>query len=386
MVLRAPDWNAARRAAHGCGHVLAAETVSLTTADRRILAVDLHALTPLPPHAASAMDGWAVCGNGPWIIVDAHRAGDSAGEALVAGTAVAVATGAALPFNSKGILRSEHGTVMTGGLLEGYVAEEQDIRPAGEEATEGELLVPAGTRLAPAHLGLVAAAGHDALPVIRRPRARFLVLGDELLRSGVGRDGKVRDSLGPQVPAWLARLGVDVVDVAWVPDTLAAHVAALAACTDVDLVITSGGTAAGPVDFVHRGLRESGGELVIDTVAVRPGHPMLVGRWADDRWLVGLPGNPQAAVVALMTLCAPLVEGLAGLPLTDLGRRHLTDPVISRGERTRLVACREVGDRCTPADYIGSGMLRGLAAADGFAVVPHGQGVVGDAVDWLPFP
>ncbi len=137
---------------------------------------------------------------------------------------------------------------------------------------------------------------------------------------------------------------------------------------------------------MHRGLQESGGDLVVDTVAVRPGHPMLLGRWAGDRWLVGLPGNPQAAVVALLTLCAPLVDALSGLPFADLGRRHLTDAVVSRGERTRLVACRSVGDQCTPAEYIGSGMLRGLAAADGFAIVPHGQGAVGDAVDWLPFP
>jgi molybdopterin molybdotransferase len=386
MAITAPDWSAAREIAHGFGAVLGSEVIGLAEGDRRVLAQDLRARTPLPPHAASAMDGWAVCGPGPWTVVDDLRAGELRSAPLVAGTAAAIATGAVLPLNARGILRSEHGELSPSGVLSGSVVDGQDVRSAGEEAVEGELLMPTGTRMTPAHIGLAAAAGHDRLVVVRRPRARFLVLGDELLRSGHGRAGKVRDSLGPQVPAWLVRIGVEVVDVTWVADTLDAHVDAFDSSTDVDIVVTSGGTATGPVDYVRRALEDTSGELAVDTVAVRPGHPMMMGGWAGSRWLIGLPGNPQAAVVALMTLGAPLVDAMLGRPLPDLGHRTLAAFVASRGERTRLVPCVDRGAACEPTEYIGSGMLRGLAAADGFAVVPRDGGAVGDAVEWLPLP
>jgi molybdopterin molybdotransferase len=211
-------------------------------------------------------------------------------------------------------------------------------------------------------------------------------LGDELLQSGPARDGKVRDSLGPQVPAWLERMGCDVLGIDWVPDTRAALTQALHRTTDADLVVTSGGTAAGPVDFVRAGLAGTGGALVVEGVDVRPGSPMILGRWPDARVLIGLPGNPQAAIVALMTLGRPVVDAFAGRPLEVLGTRSLAGYVASRGDRMRLVPCALVDGECVPVDYLGSGMLRGLATADGLALVPGGQASAGDVVRWLPLP
>ena len=187
-------------------------------------------------------------------------------------------------------------------LLHGEVLARQDIRPAGAEALAGDVLIEAGTTLGPAHVGLAAAAGHDDVVVLRRPRAHVLVMGDELLRDGPARDGKVRDSLGGQVPAWLGRMGCDVVAVDWVSDTREAHAAALRGASDADLVVTTGGTANGPVDFVREVLTATGGAMLVEGVDVRPGSPMVLGRWPDGHLLIGLPGNPQAAIVALMTL------------------------------------------------------------------------------------
>ena len=385
MTLRGPDWDVARAAAFDVGARLPTECLPTSSADGRVLAEPVRALTSLPPRSASAMDGWAVSGAGPWTVVGDLRAGDLHDRPLAPGEAVAIATGGALPAGTLGVLRQEHGARAGDGRLVGVVVADQDVRPAGEEAGLGDVLIASGTRLNPAHLGLAAAAGHDSLAVVRRARAKVLVLGDELLAAGPSRDGRIRDSLGPQLPGWLRRLGVDVVSVDWIADTLEAHVDALAACGDVDVVVTSGGTAAGPVDFVRRALKRSGGDVVVDTVAVRPGHPMLLGRWTD-RWLIGLPGNPQAAVVALMTLGAPLIEALAGRRLPELPVRRLAAAVVSRGDRTRLVACTDDGQACTPAEFIGSGMLRGLADADGFAVVGHGNGAIGEVVPWLPLP
>lgn len=381
-----PTWADARALAHGCAVPLATEPVDLTTAGGRVAAEDVHSLTPLPSRDASAMDGWAVCGPGPWHVVDALLAGDVASSPLSDGEAMEIATGTALPERTRGVLRREHGIVDELGALNGVVAERQDVRAAGEESRKGELLIERGTRLTPAHVGLAAAAGHDRLTVFSKVTARFIVFGDELLRSGPAREGKVRDSLGPQVPGWLSRMGVDVIDGTWVPDTMAAHVDALRNCTDVDLVITSGGTAAGPVDHVRAALDETSGELVVDTVAVRPGHPMLLGRWPTHRWLLGLPGNPQAAIAALLTLGGPLIAALNGQPVPTLDTRRITEAVTSRGGATRLVLCTEAAGTCTPTAYIGSGMLRGLTTADGFAVIPPAGSERDHLVPWVPLP
>ncbi|WP_267488030.1 molybdopterin-binding protein, partial [Streptomyces sp. DH12] len=141
------------------------------------------------------------------------------------------------------------------------------------------------------------------------PRAAVFVLGDELLGEGLPHDGLIRDALGPLLPPWLRALGADVVDVRRIGDQEDALHRALTAC-DADVVVTTGGTAAGPVDHVHPVLDALGAELLVDGAAVRPGHPMLLARLPapgqsrgtpDGPYLVGLPGNPLAAVSGLLT-------------------------------------------------------------------------------------
>jgi molybdopterin molybdotransferase len=241
--------------------------------------------------------------------------------------------------------------------------------------------------MTPARIGLAAAGGHDTVAVRRRPIVRLLVLGDEILAEGPARDGRVRDSLGPQLPGWLDRLGVDLVETVHVEDTLRGQSAALGeAAASVDFVITTGGTAAGPADHLRAAIAATGGALIVDQVACRPGHPMLLAGWESGGRLVALPGNPLAAIVALMTLGQPMVAGLKGLPLEPLPRVLLGAFVASQGAKTRLVPCQRVGDRAFPMEHIGSGMLRGLADADGFAVVAAGEGEPGSSAEWLELP
>ena len=216
---------------------------------------------------------------------------------------------------------------------------------------------------------------------------RLLVLGDEILGQGPARDGRVRDSLGPQLPGWLVRLGADLVETVRVADTLAGQSAAVAAAAaGADIVITTGGTAAGPADHLRAAIAATGGSLIVDQVACRPGHPMLLAGWESGRRLVALPGNPLAAIVALLTLGQPLVAGLTGLPLEPLPVVRLGDFVSAQGAKTRLVPSRRAGDRVFPREHIGSGMLRGLADADGFAVVAAGEGEPGSSAEWLELP
>lgn len=383
--LVAPSWDDARQAAHACGTALGIESVALGRAHRRTLAREVRAATDLPPFLSSAMDGWAVHGDGPWTVVGAVLAGGSPLARLEPGQAAGIATGAAVPAGATAVVRREDGTLV-GDELYAEAVPGRHLRPAGEEAVGGALLIPAGSVLGPAHLGLAAAAGADALDVVRRPTARLLVLGDELLDHGAPDGSRVRDALGPQVPAWLERLGVDCRGIIRVPDTLDAHLAALDAAGDVDLVVTTGGTAAGPADHVHRALAARGGRLVVDSVAVRPGHPMLLASLPERRWLLGLPGNPQAAVAALLTLGGPLVAALLGRPLPGLGSALCSEALSAPPHATRLVLAGLGPDGAEPTPHLGSGMLRGLVVADGYLVVPPGGSAARQPLRWLPMP
>ncbi|MFF4957908.1 molybdopterin molybdotransferase MoeA [Streptomyces sp. NPDC001222] len=366
-----------------------------------VLADPLTALTDLPSFNTSAMDGWAVAGPGPWDVrEEGVLAGHTEPAPLDDGEAVRIATGARIPPDTTAVLRSEHGRMDGKGRLHAAlpptlgaartggtptVAHGQDIRPRGQECHAGDQLLPPGALITPAVLGLAAAAGYDTLSVRPRPRVEVLVLGDELLTEGPPRDGLIRDALGPMLPPWLRALGADVVAVRRLGDDAEALHRAVTSST-ADMVVTTGGTAGGPVDHVHPTLRRIGAELLVDGVEVRPGHPMLLARTRDDQHLVGLPGNPLAAVSGLLTLAEPLLCGLTGrvapepytLPLKGSTHGHPYD--------TRLVPVAVRADHAVPLHYNGPAMLRGIAAADALAVVPPGGAQPGQELELLDLP
>ena len=393
MTLVEPRWDDARAAIAEAVRPLAPVRHVLAACDGLVLAEDLMALCALPSFDTSAMDGWAVSGDGPWQVVGQSLAGRPVPAPLTPGQAVVIATGGVVPPGADAVVRSEDGQVQVRGGAEVMSAPVPEggvhVRPAGEECAAGDVLAPAGTVLNPALIGLAAASGHDLLLVVPSPRVALVLFGDELATAGVPSRGLVRDSLGPQVPAWVARMGADVVLVERSEDTLTAHVEAIRRAAAVaDVVLTTGGTAAGPVDHLHAAIAQCGGTIVVDSVAVRPGHPMIAATL--DRagaWLVGLPGNPQSAIVALMTLGAPLLGGLAGLEaLPDLAEVVCVEAVRAPVGEDRLLLGRLVDGQFVPGSHLGSAMLRGLAAATGFAVLPPGGVAAGATVRWLPLP
>jgi molybdopterin molybdotransferase len=302
-----------------------------------------------------------------------------------------------VPAGADAVIRTEDSTRDDAGMVSGTSRPTPDWRLPGEEATEGEELLPAGAAVDPAVIGVAATCGYESLTVRRAPRAALLVFGDELLTAGTPGAGRVRDSLGPQVPGWLRRYGatVDLDAIAGpVRDTLAAHVDAIQRALDgADVVCTTGGTMHGPVDHLHPALAALGAEYVVNTVAVRPGFPMLLARVPGPdgrpRFLAGLPGNPQSAVIALVTLVAPLLAGLHGRELASLPRVEAAAPIPGRGSFTHLAlaALDHDGRRANPVGHVGSAMLRGLSRAHGFAVVrPDTQGAAGDLLPFLPLP
>ncbi|MFI7499338.1 molybdopterin molybdotransferase MoeA [Streptomyces sp. NPDC049687] len=379
IAARAARPHAARRA-----HV----SVPLDDALGLVLAAPLSALTDLPSFDTSAMDGWAVAGPGPWHVRDEGvLAGSAAPAPLTDGEAARIATGARIPPDTTAVLRSEHGRTDAQGRLHPTreMSHGQDIRPRGQECRRGDQLLPAGAVVTPAVLGLAAAAGYDTLAAVPRPRAEVFVLGDELLTEGRPHDGLIRDALGPMLPPWLRALGAEVTAVRRLGDDAEALHRAITTSA-ADLIVTTGGTAAGPVDHVHPVLRRIGAELLVDGVQVRPGHPMLLARTRDDQHLVGLPGNPLAAVSGLLTLAEPLLRTLAARPAPEPYALPLKEGAHGHPYDTRLVPVVLRGDHATPLHYNGPAMLRGVAAADALAVVPPGGARADQEAEVLDLP
>ncbi|MFD3537894.1 molybdopterin molybdotransferase MoeA [Streptomyces sp. NPDC058662] len=393
---RPTGWQRARdTAVHaGAGVRARAHRVPLPEALGEVLAAPLDALCDLPSFDTSAMDGWAVAGPGPWTIRTGGGvlAGSGRPEPLADGAAVRIATGARIPADTSAVIRSEHCRESGSQLhADRPVLTGQDIRPRGQECRSGDQLLPAGSLVTPAVLGLASAAGYDELTTRPRPRVEILVLGDELLTGGLPHDGLIRDALSPMLGPWLTRLGAEVIGTRRLGDDPAGAEALLAAVTTstADVLVTTGGTAAGPVDHVHPVLARAGAELLVDGVAVRPGHPMLLARLgdrADGRHLVGLPGNPLAAVSALLTLADPLLRALAGRRRRPRYTAAVQGDVPGHPYDTRLVPVLLSGEHAVPLRYNGPAMLRGVAAADALAVVPPHGARSGQELEILDLP
>lgn len=391
MTLVEPSWDQAREYAAKFGAKLAAKTVSanvsrvevvdLRSALDRVLAKDALSLVELPTYETSAMDGYAVSGSGPWKIIGEVKAGAPYKGKLNSGEALGIATGAVIPEGTFGILRWEDATV-NGSDLIGETKERKDFRPAAEEAKLGELLIKSGTKLSPGAIGLLAASGFDQVEVFVKPKVALLLLGDEIQTSGLPTGGLVRDSLGPQLPGWLERLGCEVIYVEYVSDVLELTIAAIEkASKNVDIIVTTGGTADGPRDFLHESIAKLNGAVHVNKVAVRPGHPQLLGE-VNEKPLIGLPGNPQSAVVALLTLGKPLIDALFGRKLNELPLISSDDQFDAAPGFTRLVLGTLDGRRFSMGKHLGSAMLRSLAHADGFAVCTNPP----TTLRWLGLP
>ncbi len=392
--LRSPDWDAARAAAYRAGRPLPPRGLPLDEALGATLAARLTALTDLPAFDTSAMDGWAVAGPGPWQLTGRPRvlAGAAKALPLTDGQAVPIATGARIPEGTTAVLRAERGTVLTkspvapGQLRGANPPPGADIRPRGQECRTGTTLLDPGAPITPAVLGLAAAAGYDELAAYPRPRAEVLVLGDELLYHGLPHDGRIRDALGPMTGPWLTALGARVLVTRRLGDDADALHEAISTSRG-DLIVTTGSTASGPVDHLRPVLRRLRAPVLIRGVAVRPGHPMVLARTPGGIPLVGLPGNPLAAVSGLLTLAAPLLRALSGRAEPGTRRAELSAAVRGHPRDTRLVpvSCPG-GSAVRPLSYAGPAMLRGIASAAALAVIPPGGAEAGAQVRLLDLP
>ena len=342
------------------------------------------------------MDGYAVRAAdrpGRLPIVFRIAAGRPAPRPLAAGEAMEISTGGVVPEGADAVVPIEVVDAEADAIsTEAVVEQGQNVRPRGGDARAGDVVVRAGTRLGPAQLGALAAAGVAEVAVARRPRATVLTTGTELRAPGEPlAPGEIYESNGLTLEAQLRSAGAVVERLAPAVDTEEAHREAIARGLDADVFVTTGGVSVGPHDLVRRIEQELGVEEVFWRIALRPGKPVAFGV-RGETLVFGLPGNPVSSLVGFELFVRPAVNALQGLrdPEPRLLPGRLGRDVRRNAARVQLVrALTDVGGDevlLEPLTGQDSHMIVRSAAADALVVVPLGEGSlpVGSPVRYLP--
>ncbi|MEZ2127484.1 MULTISPECIES: gephyrin-like molybdotransferase Glp [unclassified Sinorhizobium] len=298
------------------------ERVPLLEATRRVLAVDLTARLTQPPFNASAMDGYALraedAGEPGAIlkVIGTSAAGYAFDGAIGKGEAVRIFTGAPIPSGADSILLQEDAEKLDDAIRTTYsVRQGQHVRPLGQDFTEGEAVLTAGTMLDFSRLTVASAMNHAELTVLRRPLVAVLATGDELVAPGTEPGpAQIIASNTFGIAALIREAGGELLDLGIVPDDKAAIAAAIdrARSAKADVIVTLGGASVGDRDLVQATLIEAGMQLDFWRIAMRPGKPLMVGNFGDT-YVLGLPGNPVSSLVCGLLFLEPLVRKLAGL-------------------------------------------------------------------------
>jgi len=294
---------------------LASEQVAIREAHGRIAAIDLIAPRSLPGFDNSAMDGYAVRSfelPGTFPIAGTVGAGQTFEGDVPVRSAIRIFTGAPMPAALDTVVIQEDVELLGDQVKLPEQKLGENVRKIGEDIAEGEVAVPAGSRLGPGELGLCAALGLAHLTVVKRPRVAIIATGDELVdvASALG-PSQIVDSSAHSLPAMIQEAGGVATYVGIAKDDPITMAALIASALDHDVVITTGGVSVGDRDHVRAALASAGVELELWKVAMKPGKPFSFGM--NGRVPVfGLPGNPISTYVAFELFVRPALLALQG--------------------------------------------------------------------------
>jgi molybdopterin molybdotransferase len=322
------------------------EWVDLAEADGRVLASDVKAPLALPPFTNSAVDGYAVRSadlprekEQAFPVSGRIQAGSSASSAIAPGEAIRIFTGAPMPAGADTVFMQEDVRIDAAGnvVLPPGLKAGANVRPAGEDVPEGQPALPAGRKLRPQDIALIAALGLTRVETRRRLRVAVFSTGNEMVSPGAPRGlAQLFDSNRFMLTAMLKRLGCEVSDLGILRDDQAPLASALKeAAARHDLILTSGGVSTGEEDHVKAAV-ESAGTLVLWRMAIKPGRPVAMGVIGGTPF-IGLPGNPVASFVTFTYVVRPTVLALAG----TAQRRPVPIPVRAAFAYTKKIGRRE---------------------------------------------
>lgn len=367
---------------------LAPEHLPLEKAMGRILAADILSPTPLPRWDYSAMDGYALrrsdleAAAGHCLPVSQRIAAGHEGQPLQPGSAARIFTGSPMPAGADTVViqedcqaEAQHVTVLR---LPPCGA---NVRRAGEDLAAGQHCLPAGRRLDPAAIALLASLGLPEVAVQRRLQVTIFSTGDELVAPGLPlAPGQIYGSNNYALRGLLEQAGCAVQDLRYIPDRAAATEAALQrVAAESDLIVSSGGVSVGEEDHVRAAV-ERLGQLDFWRLDIKPGKPLARG-WVAGTPFVGLPGNPVSTFVTCLLVVLPYVRHLQGRPW----QAPTAWPVHAgfdwphpdkRREFVRAqVRMTESGPQACIHPQQGSGNLASLVWMEGLIDLPGGQAV-----------
>jgi molybdopterin molybdotransferase len=383
--------------------VVETEVLATIDATGRVLADDQRSQLDVPPMDNTQMDGYAVraadCASGSAALTVSQRIpAGHVGQALQAGTAARIFTGALIPEGADAVVMQEQcafddasGTV----TIHHAPRSGEWVRRRGEDIQAGTTILERGTRLRAQELGLVASVGLASLPVWRRVKVGVFFTGDELAMPGEPlRPGAIYNSNRFVLRGLLQQLGCDVTDLGNVPDSREATRAALrTAAAGNDLIITSGGVSVGEEDHVKPAV-EAEGKLNLWQIAIKPGKPLAFGEVRRDgqsspAFFIGLPGNPVSSFITFLIFVRPFILALQGAKVAPPKRYPMRADFdwIKPDRRNEFLRVR-INDRQGLELFPnqGSGVLTSTVWGDGIVDNPPGQAIsAGDTVHFIPF-
>ena len=373
---------------------LASETASLTNLSGRVLAAEVTSTVDVPGFDRAMMDGFALLATDtegastynrlPLDVIGQAMPGNPCDETVSSGKAIRIMTGSPIPAGADAVLPVEQVEIEGDRVFVlATVPPQKHIGRRGEDIADGSAVLHAGRKLRPQDAGVLSSVGVAEVPVIRRPRVRILVTGNELLPPGTPPSGfQIADANSPMLEALIRRDGGVPIHPGIIRDDREAILAALK--DDCDIVLVSGGSSVGQEDHVPQLLAEHG-DLAHHGVSMRPSSPAGMGT-LDGRLVFLLPGNPVSCLCAYDFFAGRAIRALGGLqrewPYTKVTlplRRKLVS-VVGRVDYARVaIAAGEV----EPLAISGASMLSSTVRADGFVVIPgDSEGYPpGDSVD-----
>lgn len=373
--------------------------LELLSAEGCVLAQDLSSDRDYPPFDRSLMDGYAVrCADITTVpqslrVAGQIAAGQVATKNVEPGQAVAIMTGAPLPPGADGVVPVEH---TRPGLTPGTAEILQPARPGeniarkGHDCEHGKVILPRGTRLGPAQIGVAATVGATWVQIYARPRVAVLSTGDELVQfDQEPGPGRIRNANSVMIGTLLDRLGCEVHDLGIAPDQPNVIRASLEKMSDFDALFVSGGMSMGTHDYVPRLLIEMGVSLHVTKLRIRPGKPFIVGTRASS-FVFGLPGNPVSAFVCTLRLASIILARLSGAATPALRRAVSTRPLPANGPREFYLPAIMSAD-CSafePLPWKGSADVFTLAKANALVIRPENAqaAAAGETHEYLEIP
>lgn len=379
------------------------QCVTLASALDRVLHEPIKAPKNVPAHTNSAVDGYAVRSEdlpkpgdtAKFAIIGTALAGKPANMPVESNAAIRIMTGAVIPERADTVLMQEHVSVENSSICVSDRHRAGDnIRKAGEDLRQGDVVLSSGRRCTPADLGLIASLGLGETKVKRRVRVAIFSTGTEIHPIGKKlQEGELYDSNRVTLRAALTRIGTEIIDFGIIPDDRPGLIDCFnQAAASADLIITTGGVSVGQADYTREALSKLG-KILFSKVAIKPGRPLAFGT-IENIPFFGLPGNPVAVMVTFYQFVLPALQKLMGItePLLSPKLAAVSaEPIRKRPGRTEfqraILSPSQNGWQVRSTGRQGSGILKSMNLANSFIVLPHECGAVnpGETVIVQPF-